>query len=358
MPHPSPKSFDAPMKRRPGRPPVYVFTKPDAELSENERRLKKAVLKRRNRQNRSYHRKKRLKAVQSHHSPMNSQPSDIPLPMLKTPSIPIYTSQIPLVSQNQIQGRPPVHSSASLHASIVSSPILPPPVASATPASNFCNTSLLRAPSLLNNFSTSPRPLLSFTQNPSIPSCSTMTSDASSTFSQELPSNAFSPALSQHPRAIDPPSPSSFSPVIHQSSMKVHPSIDGRSDAVNTDGIVQCILHVSANPRNLYQPRTMCPANFFSCFVCPCFSGLHVRAGRVFHFLPWKLRFWIYTYSCSFIFWVTLRYAQEFRNLVPTQTFWNYLRQDATNRNRQPGRFFPSHLLPMSLGRSYISYPA
>lgn len=50
-------------KRRPGRPPTYVFSKPDAELSENERRLKGSVIKRRLRQNRSYHRKKRLKEL-------------------------------------------------------------------------------------------------------------------------------------------------------------------------------------------------------------------------------------------------------------------------------------------------------
>lgn len=61
-------------KRRPGRPPTYVFSKPDSELSENERRLKGSVIKRRLRQNRSYHKKKRLKelaeqAAREHHPP-------------------------------------------------------------------------------------------------------------------------------------------------------------------------------------------------------------------------------------------------------------------------------------------------
>jgi tetratricopeptide (TPR) repeat protein len=44
--------------RRPGRPPSYVFDKPDEQLSELERRLKLAVMKRRLRQNRNYHRRK------------------------------------------------------------------------------------------------------------------------------------------------------------------------------------------------------------------------------------------------------------------------------------------------------------
>lgn len=52
------------LKRRPGRPPTYVFDRPDAELTENERRLRTAVLKRRERQNRSYRRRKLLKSQQ------------------------------------------------------------------------------------------------------------------------------------------------------------------------------------------------------------------------------------------------------------------------------------------------------
>lgn len=51
-------------KRRPGRPPTYVFDRPDSELTENERRLRSAVLKRRERQNRSYRRRKLLKSQQ------------------------------------------------------------------------------------------------------------------------------------------------------------------------------------------------------------------------------------------------------------------------------------------------------
>jgi len=52
------------VKRRPGRPPTYVFDRPDDELTENERRLRSAVLKRRERQNRSYRRRKLLKSQQ------------------------------------------------------------------------------------------------------------------------------------------------------------------------------------------------------------------------------------------------------------------------------------------------------
>lgn len=49
--------------RRPGRPATYVFNKPDSELSESERKLKSSIEKRRLRQNRSYHRRKALRAA-------------------------------------------------------------------------------------------------------------------------------------------------------------------------------------------------------------------------------------------------------------------------------------------------------
>ncbi|KAI0561773.1 Tetratricopeptide repeat containing protein [Gracilaria domingensis] len=69
-PDPSPPQ---PRKRKPGRPPTYVFSKPDHELSENERRLKGSVIKRRIRQNRSYHRKKRLRQLAASSGDSNSQ---------------------------------------------------------------------------------------------------------------------------------------------------------------------------------------------------------------------------------------------------------------------------------------------
>lgn len=47
--------------RKPGRPATYVFDKPDAELTEAERKLKLSIEKRRLRQNRSYHRRKALR---------------------------------------------------------------------------------------------------------------------------------------------------------------------------------------------------------------------------------------------------------------------------------------------------------
>ncbi len=49
--------------RKPGRPATYVFNKPDSELSEAERKLKLSIEKRRLRQNRSYHRRKALRAA-------------------------------------------------------------------------------------------------------------------------------------------------------------------------------------------------------------------------------------------------------------------------------------------------------
>mmetsp|Transcript_5013 Transcript_5013/g.8719 ORF Transcript_5013/g.8719 Transcript_5013/m.8719 type:complete len:933 (-) Transcript_5013:553-3351(-) len=49
-------------KRRPGRPALYVFDRPEAELSENELRLKLSIEKRRMRQN-AYHQRKRSGGV-------------------------------------------------------------------------------------------------------------------------------------------------------------------------------------------------------------------------------------------------------------------------------------------------------
>lgn len=71
-----------PRGRRPGRPPVYKFDRPDNELSENERRLKDAILKRRTRQNRSYHRKKLLRELQSRQEVQETKPKLFSLPPL------------------------------------------------------------------------------------------------------------------------------------------------------------------------------------------------------------------------------------------------------------------------------------
>lgn len=73
----APRSTPAP-KRRPGRPPTYVFDRPDSELTENERRLRSAVLKRRQRQNRSYRRRKLAKEALAARS---GGPSGIGLPL-------------------------------------------------------------------------------------------------------------------------------------------------------------------------------------------------------------------------------------------------------------------------------------
>lgn len=53
-----------PATRKPGRPATYVFDKPDEQLTEKERKLKSSIEKRRLRQNRSYHRRKALRAAQ------------------------------------------------------------------------------------------------------------------------------------------------------------------------------------------------------------------------------------------------------------------------------------------------------
>eukprot|EP00189_Rhodosorus_marinus_P007504 CAMPEP_0184754524 /NCGR_PEP_ID=MMETSP0315-20130426/44667_1 /TAXON_ID=101924 /ORGANISM="Rhodosorus marinus, Strain UTEX LB 2760" /LENGTH=606 /DNA_ID=CAMNT_0027233949 /DNA_START=274 /DNA_END=2094 /DNA_ORIENTATION=+ len=50
--------------RRPGRPATYIFDRPDDELTEEDRKLKNAVLKRRSRQNRSYQKRKMMKVAQ------------------------------------------------------------------------------------------------------------------------------------------------------------------------------------------------------------------------------------------------------------------------------------------------------
>lgn len=51
-------SGSAQQQRRPGRPATYIFDKPESELTEEDRKLRNAVLKRRSRQNRSYYRRK------------------------------------------------------------------------------------------------------------------------------------------------------------------------------------------------------------------------------------------------------------------------------------------------------------
>lgn len=102
-----------PAKRRPGRPPTYVFSKPDSELSENERRLKGTVIKRRLRQNRSYHKKKRMKelAKQAERNPTQAGPSSTYSPLINRTSgmIPALSlsSPAPLVSHLPISSTVP-----------------------------------------------------------------------------------------------------------------------------------------------------------------------------------------------------------------------------------------------------------
>lgn len=104
------KPTQPPPKRRPGRPPSYIFDKPDAELSDLERRLKLSVIKRRLRQNRSYHRRKAASSGQAateaqqarhgHPHPQPSQdslqPNQEPLPPNQEPLQPNQESLQPL----------------------------------------------------------------------------------------------------------------------------------------------------------------------------------------------------------------------------------------------------------------------
>ena len=88
----------ATVKRRPGRPPTYVFDRPDEELTENERRLRSAVLKRRERQNRSYRRRKLAKSQQLaaaaalHAASVNTSTTQLPSRSLSLPSAPRTTN--------------------------------------------------------------------------------------------------------------------------------------------------------------------------------------------------------------------------------------------------------------------------
>lgn len=60
----SPQTTAQRATRKPGRPATYVFDKPDEQLSEKERKLKISIEKRRLRQNRSYHRRKKVRREQ------------------------------------------------------------------------------------------------------------------------------------------------------------------------------------------------------------------------------------------------------------------------------------------------------
>lgn len=55
----------------------------------------------------------------------------------------------------------------------------------------------------------------------------------------------------------DPPSPPSYSPVISQQSLKAHAPQDSRAEPVNGEGIVQTILDISGNERNVSQSPSM-----------------------------------------------------------------------------------------------------
>ncbi|CAN8071191.1 unnamed protein product [Agarophyton chilense] len=94
-------------KPKRGRPPTYKFLKPDSELSENEKRLKESVLKRRQRQNRSYQEKRmrrqmeKTKSASSHSSRSASSSSFPSLPSTSPPAwtpAPVHGAPAPQVS--------------------------------------------------------------------------------------------------------------------------------------------------------------------------------------------------------------------------------------------------------------------
>lgn len=213
-----------PPKRRPGRPPVYVFTKPDAELSENERRLKGAVLKRRMRQNKSYHRKKRLRQVQAHDeatvaaaatAAVSTNSFRTSSPLLASSAQRLNTlSMAPPHVQNTASTQQPQMSFPSHHFSIppLSLPVLPPPN----------HTQLLRQPTH-NVPQQQARPALSsFSLSPSVPRCGDLPGGGTAN-AVTNPANvmvaANTPATQTPGRVPDPLSPTSFaSPTASTSS--------------------------------------------------------------------------------------------------------------------------------------------
>lgn len=105
-----------PKRRLPGRPPVYKFDRPDNELSENERRLKGAVLKRRTRQNKAYHRKKLLRELRSRQVVPQTKPRLFSLPPLMDSS-----PRLLLPCEQEILGR---YSCSSESGNYVLQPVL------------------------------------------------------------------------------------------------------------------------------------------------------------------------------------------------------------------------------------------
>lgn len=235
-----------PPKRRPGRPPVYVFTKPDAELSENERRLKGAVLKRRIRQNRSYHRKKRLRQLQAHEVSASAGASSSGGGMFRNPP-PLF---------NSTHDGPPLASPSSL----TIPPLALPSLASVAPPTSS-SSALLRVPppvltplaGVSSGGTTTSRPALSsFSLSPNVPSCGALSNGAAPAGSTALCSISSPNPLPVHQhRLSDPFSPSSFpsptaSPKQHDGSNSgphVQSTMTG-GDA--DDRVLQQLLDMSA----------------------------------------------------------------------------------------------------------------
>lgn len=235
-----------PPKRRPGRPPVYVFTKPDAELSENERRLKGAVLKRRIRQNRSYHRKKHLRQMQATEdadavasssaagtslfrttavpplsgsinrsdpaplTPPLPPPSGFSFPSLSLPSLPaVASSSMQVHASSFLRAPPPVLTP------LADSCAANPPAQGSLPPTRPALSSFSLSPSVPNCAALSAAPTVSSVVHDVIPPPICVASTPSSSHIQHPHPSSHSQNQQQHLRSNrlnEPFSPSSFLP--------------------------------------------------------------------------------------------------------------------------------------------------
>lgn len=217
-------------KLKPGRPPLYVFDKPDEQLSKNERRLKHAVMKRRLRQNRSYHRKKRLRQaltfIQQAGPCASSNPSDE-----------VSVSQpLPAASINSGQSR--THVPQELPS--MSLPI-PPSGTTCVPSSILDDL-----PSFVNRPNESQDATNNFQVSVTISSASALVSPSTPSTSSR---NALSPFASIHTDLADPLSPRSSSMFgTHGSASQDCSSLMLPHSLSDEDRLVHDILDLTVSP--------------------------------------------------------------------------------------------------------------
>lgn len=227
---------DTPNKLKPGRPPLYVFDKPDEQLSKNERRLKHAVMKRRLRQNRSYHRKKHLRQALSF-----IQQAGPRAPSKASDEVSV-SQPLPVASINSGQ--------ASTHApQELLSMSLPVPASEAT----YAPSSILHD---LSSFANRPNESQDATNNFQV---SVTVSSAPALVFPSTPStssrNALSPFASVHTDLADPLSPRS-SPAIgtHESASQDCNSLMPPHFLSDEDRLVHDILDLTVSPTSATTP--------------------------------------------------------------------------------------------------------